>query len=165
MDDVVSTFNSTLAAGEPTEFFCLIESGAADLYETDSGQPSKLGTADFFGEDMMLATSESRRAGRASTVVVRSEMQCVVVSKESFRHHMGRGSHSSTFRLIIRAFCAIRWVVHGVVVTNTAQVELRSGRVLAPAHGRVAKRDDEPAVVDRSCGGGRGLHWFTFSST
>jgi len=43
--------------------------------------------------------------------------------------HPGRGLHSSTFRLIISTFCGIRWVVHGVSVTKTAQVELRSGRV------------------------------------
>ena len=40
-----------------------------------------------------------------------------------------RGLHSSSFRLIISAFGGIRWVVHGVLVTKTAQVELRSGRV------------------------------------
>jgi len=32
----------------------------------------------------------------------------------------GRGLHSSTFQLIISAFCGIRWVVHGVLVTNAA---------------------------------------------
>jgi hypothetical protein len=41
----------------------------------------------------------------------------------------GRGLHSSTFRLIISAFCGIRWVVHAIIVTKVAQVELSSGRV------------------------------------
>jgi len=42
-----------------------------------------------------------------------------------------RGLHSSTFRLNISAFCGKRWSVHGV--TKKGQVELRSGRVYAPA--------------------------------
>ena len=47
-----------------------------------------------------------------------------------FDLYSGRGLHSSTFRLIISAFCGIRWVVHGRdLVTQAAQVELRSGRV------------------------------------
>ena len=36
----------------------------------------------------------------------------------------GRGLHSSMYRLIISAFCGIRWVVHGDLLTKTAQIEL-----------------------------------------
>jgi hypothetical protein len=43
-----------------------------------------------------------------------------------------RGLQSSTFRLHLRTFCGIRGVYQAVSVTKTSQVELRSGRVLAP---------------------------------
>ena len=49
-----------------------------------------------------------------------------------------RALHSSTFRLGVSTFYGIRWVVWVDAVTNTAQDELRSGRVLAPAAPRLA---------------------------
>ena len=66
---------------------------------------------------------------------------------------MGRGLHSSTFRLDVSAFCGIGGVIRGCVggayevlggirgclrensVSEPAQVELKSGRVQAPGHG------------------------------
>jgi hypothetical protein len=45
----------------------------------------------------------------------------------------GRSSHSSTSQLYLSTFLCIRWVYWLVLVTKAAQVELESGRVLAPA--------------------------------
>jgi hypothetical protein len=44
-----------------------------------------------------------------------------------------RRLHSTTFRLISSAFRGTHWVFHVVLLTKTAQVELRIGRVYAAA--------------------------------
>ena len=45
----------------------------------------------------------------------------------------GAGLRSSTFRLNVSTFRGIRWVSRGVSVTTTAHVEVKGGRVEAPA--------------------------------
>jgi len=44
-----------------------------------------------------------------------------------------RGLHSSTCWLDVSTYCGIFWVVEGCQWPKTAQLELRSGRVEAPA--------------------------------
>jgi len=54
---------------------------------------------------------------------------------EEAPRRVGRGLHSSTFRLKVSTLCGyIVWSLT-VPVTRTAQVELRGGRVSAPARG------------------------------
>ena len=71
----------------------------------------------------MLAIAQQWRGRRVigGGDVSFGEMDAVVRQCSLTSNHpvlTARGLHSSTFRLIISAFCGIRWVVHAVLVTK-----------------------------------------------
>jgi len=79
--------------------------------------------------DHFLLVVGSERGGRHAGLDPPLEVRPALLADRRADGPHDRGLHSSSFRLIISAFCGTRWVVHGNLVTKTAQVELRSGRV------------------------------------